>query len=86
MNSDEALLLPLCTAVEELQEKPSVASSWPCHHQLMKSRLSLPGCTWLPMHFQEHSPEPALLAEYTKDFIPDGIAEMFTLTAAANVT
>lgn len=38
------------------------------------------------MHFQEHSPEPALLAEYTKDFIPVGIAETFTLTTAAKVT
>lgn len=26
------------------------------------------------------------MAEYTKDFIPVGIAETFTLTAAANVT
>lgn len=38
------------------------------------------------MHFQEHSPEPALLAEHTKDFIPVGIAETFTLTTAAKVT
>lgn len=85
MISDDALLLLLCTVVE-LQEKPSITSPWPCHHQLMKSRLPLPGCTCLRMHFQEHSPEPALLAEYTKDFIPVGIAEMFILTTTANVT
>lgn len=38
------------------------------------------------MHFQERSPEPALLAEYTKDFIPVEMAEMFTLTTEAKVT
>lgn len=52
----------------------------------MKSRLSLPGCTCLHTHFQEHSPEPALLAEYTNDVISVGIAEMFTLKTAASVT
>ena len=40
----------------------------------------------LSTHFQEGSPEPALLAEHTKGFIPVGIAETLALTTAAKAT
>lgn len=69
-----------------LQEKPSVTASWPRPHQPGKSSLPLLQHTCLHRHFQEHSPELALLAEYTKDFIPVGIAEMLTLTTEGKVT
>lgn len=69
-----------------LQDKPSVIASRARRHQPGKSILPLLQRTCSRMHFQERSPEPALLAEYTKDFIPVGIAEMFTLTTEAKVT
>lgn len=65
---------------EELQ-KLSVAPLWPKTPSLPPS-----GCTRLSTHFQEGSPEPALLAEHTKGFIPVGIAETLALTTAAKAT